>query len=52
MNKLTQIIKYPTRVNEKTKTLIDHIYINRPDLYAYCGVINPGASDHCLVYVS
>ncbi len=48
---LDQMIKQPTRVTTKSKTCIDHIYCNNPDLYAHCGVVDPGLSDHCLVYI-
>ena len=30
----TQLITNPTRVTNTSSTLIDHIYVNNPDLYA------------------
>ena len=46
--KLTQLIKEPTRTTytSDTKTLTDHIIVNRTDLVSDNGVIPCGISDH------
>ena len=48
---LTQIIDEPTRTTQDTKTLIDHIATNRPELASDSGVIPCGISDHDIVYM-
>ncbi|XP_031556954.1 uncharacterized protein LOC116293638 [Actinia tenebrosa] len=47
---LTQLITEPTRVTEKSKTLIDVILTNSPDRVVRSGVVHIGISDHSLVY--
>ena len=47
---LEQIITEPTRVTKDTSTLIDHIYVNKRELYGTSGVIPIGLSDHHLIY--
>jgi len=47
---LKQIIDSPTRVTEKSRTLIDHIYVNFPGKIVSSGVVSTGMSDHRLVY--
>ncbi len=51
-NKLSQLIKDPTRVTMSTCTRIDHIITNRDDLYVTSGTLDLGLSDHSLVYTS
>ena len=46
-----QLIKEPTRVTPTTKTLIDLVFTNRPELINASGVICLGISDHNLIYV-
>ena len=41
----------PTRTTQDTKTLIDHIATNRPELASDSGVIPCGISDHDIVYM-
>ena len=48
---MDQMIRNPTRITTRTQTCIDHIYSNNVDLYAHCGVVDPGLSDHCLTYI-
>ena len=48
---LTQIINEPTRTTQDTKTLIDHIATNRPELASDSGVVTCGISDHDVVYM-
>ena len=48
---LTQIIDEPTRTTQDTKTLIDYIATNRPELASDSGVIPCGISDHDIVYM-
>jgi len=47
---LTQIIKEPTRVTDKTETLLDHILINTPDKITHAGVLRKAISDHDIIY--
>jgi len=47
---LTQLINEPTRITEKTRTLIDVILTNTPTRVVQSGVIHIGISDHSLVY--
>ena len=50
---LEQIVAKPTRVTEKSKTLIDLILVNNPAMVSCTDVIEfAGASDHCLVFLS
>ena len=44
--KLTRLIKEHTRTTSDTKTLIDHITVNRTDLVSDNGVIPCRISDH------
>ena len=43
-------IRDPTRVAEKTKTLIDVVLASHPERFAVCGNLQLGLSDHDLVY--
>ena len=47
---LEQIIARPTRVNDQTATLIDHILAKSPEKNSQSGVIDLGLSDHDLIY--
>nr|CAI5826168.1 unnamed protein product [Callosobruchus analis] len=48
---LTQVITDPTRVTETTATLIDPLYLKKPDTCLRSGVINADLfSDHGLVF--
>jgi hypothetical protein len=47
---LTQLITDPTRVTDKTATLIDHILTNSPDKVTQSGVISKAISDHDIIY--
>ncbi len=49
---MTQLINQPTRVTLNSRTTIDHILTNREDLYYRGGVINPGISDHGLIFTN
>ena len=48
---LHQLIHEPTRITEKSATLLDVIYTNNPDRILNSGVIHCGISDHSLIYV-
>ena len=50
MNGLKQIITAPTRVTEKTSTLLDHILTNSGDRISQSGVLPIGLSDHTLAF--
>ena len=41
-----------TRITNTTKTLLDHILVNNTDFYRISGTMDPGLSDHKLVYVT
>ena len=43
-------IREPTRVTEKTKTLIDIVLASYPERFMACGNLQLGLSDHDLVY--
>ena len=43
-------ISEPTRVTEKTKSLLDVILASHPERYATCGNLHMGLSDHDLIY--
>ena len=45
-----QLISEPTRITEKSSTLIDVIFTNCPDRVVCSGVSHIGISDHSLVY--
>ncbi len=47
---LSQLISVPTRVTLHSRTCLDHFLTNRPELYVTSGSINPGLSDHQLVF--
>ena len=47
---LTQIIKNYTRLTDMTQTIIDHIGVNRTEMYYSSGTIELGISDHNLIY--
>ena len=50
---LKQIVEKPTRVTDKSQTLIDLILVNNPTMVSCTDVIEfAGASDHCLVFLS
>lgn len=49
---LRQLIKSPTRITQKTETLIDHIYTNYADKYiSEAGVLHNNVSDHLTTYL-
>ena len=50
MHGLKQIITTPTRVTEKTSTLLDHIFTNSGDRISQSGVLPIGLSDHMPIY--
>ena len=50
MHGLKQIITTPTRVTEKTSTLLDHILTNSGDRISQSGVLPIGLSDHMPIY--
>ena len=49
---MTQLIKEPTRTTSDTKTLIDHIIVNRTDMVLDSGVIPFGINDHDAIYIT
>ena len=49
---LSQIIEEPTRITDKTSTLLDHILVNTPSKVTQSGVLNNCLSDHNFVYMT
>ena len=49
---LTQVINRPTRICIGSSTCIDHIYTNNNDLYSHKGILDPGLSDHSMVFIT
>ena len=50
---LVQLIKTPTRITEKSRTLIDLLLVKKPENVLFSGVCDvPGVSDHCLIYMA
>ena len=49
-NGLTQIVNKPTRVTNKSSTLLDHILITKCDRIVQTGTIPVGFSDHNMIY--
>ena len=49
---LTQLIEHPTRITEVMQTIIDHEYTSNPNLFHHWGVLDPGLSDHGLIFVT
>ena len=47
---LTCFIDKPTRVTPTTETLIDVLLTNKPETFVSSGILNPGLSDHALIY--
>ena len=48
---LRQLISEPTRITDKSATLIDLIFTNCPERVVCSGVVHISISDHSLVYV-
>ncbi len=49
---LTCLNMQPTRITNTTRSNLDHILTNRKDLYLNCNTVDPGLSDHQMVFVS
>ena len=50
---LSQLIKKPTRITNKSKTLIDLILVNKPNNVLFSGCCDaPGISDHHFTYLA
>ncbi len=49
---LTQLIEDPTHVTNSNSSLIDHVLVNRPEMYYQHGTIEIDISDHSLVYAA
>ena len=49
-HQMTQIITSATRITQLSKTCIDHVWTNRPEMYINHGVITFPFSDHSLVF--
>jgi len=47
---ITQLIKGPTRENDDSATLIDHIYVNNSNMY-HVGILHASISDHYPIFL-
>ena len=47
-----QLIDQPTRLTSSTRTLIDHIFTNKPNIITNHGILHVGISDHSLIYAT
>ena len=47
-----QLIDQPTRITSSTRTIIDHIFTNKPNIITNHGVLHVGISDHSLIYAT
>ena len=52
-NGYVQLIKEPTRITDKTKSLLDHVLVKRSDkdFVGKYGVIKAAITDHCATYI-
>lgn len=50
LNDLTQLIHDYTRVTDKSRTIIDHIYTTNPESHKCTGVFHTTMSDHYLIH--
>ena len=50
MYQYKQLIQGPTRVTRNTKSLIDHLFTNKPENIILTGVSKIAISDHYLIY--
>ena len=48
---LTQLIDHPTRITDKTASLLDVAIVNSPEKISHSGVLHVGISDHSLIYI-
>ena len=49
---LNQMVKTPTRVTPNSCTLIDHVLVNRCDMYYQSETLDMGISDHAMIYTA
>ena len=49
---LEQVIQHPTRVQQRSCSLIDHIYVSKPYHLTQSGTLEIGISDHYLTFAS
>ena len=50
VHNLTRLIDKPTRITSTTQTLIDVLLTSKPDSFTSSGIINPGLSNHAIIY--
>ena len=48
---LTQLIDHPTRITDKTASLLHVAIVNSPEKISHSGVLHVGVSDHSLIYI-
>ena len=49
---LLQLIQQSTRVQPRSESLLDHIYVNKPVNIHRHGIIDLGLSDHCMIFLT
>ena len=47
---LSQLIEKPTRITDKTSSLLDHILVNTPEKITHHAVISKSISDHDIIF--
>ena len=50
--RLSQLVSKPTRTTSYNSSCLDHIISSRPEMYVTAGLIDPGVSDHSLVFTA
>ena len=50
IHELSCLINKPTRITDTSRTLIDVILTNKPEIFKESNVYDPGLSDHRMVY--
>ena len=51
-NIMDQLIDEPTRITNTSRSITDHMVTNNADFYNCHGCIDPGLSDHMLIYTT
>lgn len=49
-NALVQLVNSPTRISVTRASILDHIYVNIPDIVSLSGTVSYGLSDHNIIF--
>ncbi|KAK2547890.1 hypothetical protein P5673_032031 [Acropora cervicornis] len=52
LSQVRDMTNQPTRITSSTRTLIDHIFTNKPNIITNHGILHVGISDHSLIYAT